>query len=137
LGTDAGNNCCSEGKGSSTVTTDIIRHHPDCAHGARKGIATPVVPKKRQILTAVASKSWQTDRTAHQASEALEKGGVYAKVVIGSRPIWEISGYRSQLCRGDNLWSELIHRAVWVIMRRRLIHILLAVLILDPSHEGL
>lgn len=103
LGTDAGNNCCSEGKGSSTVTTDIIRHHPDCAHGARKGIATPVVPKKRQILTAVASKSWQTDRTAHQASEALEKGGVYAKVVIGSGPIWEISGYRSQLCRGDNL----------------------------------
>ncbi len=93
MGADAGNNYWSEGKGSSAVTTDIIRHHPDCAHGASKGIAMPEVPKKRQILTAAVSKSWKTDRTAHQASEALEKGGVYANIEIGSGPIWEISVY--------------------------------------------
>jgi hypothetical protein len=82
MDTNAGNNCWSEGKGASAVTTDIIRHHPDCAHGTRKGIAMRVVPKKRQILTAAASKSWKTDHTAHQASEALEKGGVYANISI-------------------------------------------------------
>ena len=51
----------------------------------------PAVPKKRQTLTAAASKSWKTDHTSHQASEALEKGGVYASIEIGSGPIWEIS----------------------------------------------
>ncbi|MCP4316344.1 MAG: hypothetical protein GY789_10090 [Hyphomicrobiales bacterium] len=60
------------------MTTDIIRHHPDCAHGARKGIAMPEVPIKRQILTAAAAKSWKMDHTAHQASEALKEAGVYA-----------------------------------------------------------
>ena len=27
MGTDAGNDCWSEGKGSSAMTTDMIRHH--------------------------------------------------------------------------------------------------------------
>jgi hypothetical protein len=43
----------------------------------------PVVPKKRQSLTAAKSKSRKTDHTSHHASEGLESGDIDAKVETG------------------------------------------------------
>jgi len=51
------------------MTTGIIRHHSDCALGARNAIAMPVVQENLQILNAAALKPWKTDHTSRHALE--------------------------------------------------------------------